>query len=1012
MNQTATIQPEIEKFGRQIFELIEKDRDVPRAFGRKDLYGRLMDWAMRDPVFKTQMFRFVDVLPTLTSSDDVVKHMVEYLSNVRSPASGALRGALTVGRLLPAIPAQIIRQNVTSMANIFICGKDGKSALGNLRRIWKEGARFTVDILGEAVVSDREADEFAKKYRELLDFLSDATRSWRPDGPLAAGEPPLVNLSVKISALCARIQPSDPQASIARILHHLNRIVDRANQLGASINLDMEHYGLKGTTLDLFKELSRDPDLADSPQLGFVIQAYLRDSYKDTEEMLQWARREGRQFTIRLVKGAYWDFEKVVAAQRTWDVPVYLSKPETDANYERITRLLLKNRPVVYPAFASHNVRTIAHAAIYARELGADPGDYEFQMLYGMATPIRRALVQLGFRVREYCPIGELVPGMAYLVRRLLENTSNEGFLRAGFSGTRSIAALLSDPAAQISESPRTNGKQLEPSGPDSTDRSATHRVESPFRNEPPTDFALASARTRIAQGLATVHAKLGLAYPLIIGGREVPGSAQLVSINPAEPKQVIGHVAMGTANDVAKAVAAARKAFSFWSRTGAESRSRLLDRLAEKMRAARYELAAWEILEVGKTWSEADADVVEAIDFCTFYADEMRRLGNGRLTQALPGEISIENYIPRGVAGIIAPWNFPLAILCGMTVAALVAGNTVVIKPAEQSSVIGALFMNLLREAGFPDGVANLLAGTGESVGSLLVAHPDVDLIAFTGSREVGTLIWGMAAVTHPDQKNLKKVICEMGGKNAAIIDTDADLDQAVIGILQSAFGYQGQKCSALSRLITVGGVGQRLIPRLTDAIAALKIGLPEHPDTDIGPLIDHASLEKVQGYVELGKREHRFAYQAPVPGGLEGYYIGPSIFSDVSPGARLAQEEIFGPVLAVIHANDLETAIQIANNTPFALTGGLYSRSPENIDRVRTEFQVGNLYINRQITGAIVGRHPFGGFKMSGGGTKAGGKDYLLNFLFPRVVTENTLRHGFAPESETVLPFPSDSK
>jgi len=1006
MSQLATIQPQIEKFGRQIFELIDKDRDAPRAFGGNDLYGRLMDWAMRDPVFKTQMFRFVDVLPTLTSSDDVVKHMVEYLGSVKSPASRALRGALTVGRLLPGIPAHLIRRNVLSMANIFICGKDGKSALPNLRRIWGEGARFTVDILGEAVVSDREADDYAARYRDLLDFLSDATRSWKPEGPLAAGEPPLVNLSVKISALCARIPPSDPQTSITRILQRLKQIVVRANQIGASINLDMEHYGLKGTTLDLFKELSRDPELANSPRFGFVIQAYLRDSYNDTEEMLNWARDEGRQITIRLVKGAYWDFEKVVAAQKTWDVPVYLTKPETDANYERISRLLLENRPLVYPAFASHNVRTVAHAAVYGREQGADPGDYEFQMLYGMATPIRRALVQLGYRVREYCPIGELVPGMAYLVRRLLENTSNEGFLRAGFSEKRSIAALLSNPADQVADPPHANGKRAGTfSGKAESDcRLAPHQAETPFRNEPPLDFSVGAVRTRMAQALATVHGKLGLAYPLVIGGKELPGSAQLASINPARPQQVIGQVAQGAAQEVVKAVEAARKAFASWSRTSAESRSKLLERLADKMRAARYELAAWEILEVGKTWPEADADVVEAIDFCTFYAHEMRRLGHGRLTQNLPGEISIENYVPRGVAAIIAPWNFPLAILCGMTVAALVTGNTVVIKPAEQSSVIGARFMNLLREAGFPDGVANLVSGTGESVGSLLVAHPDVDLIAFTGSREVGTLIWGMAAVTHPDQRNLKKVICEMGGKNAAIIDTDADLDEAVLGILQSAFGYQGQKCSALSRLIAVGNVGQRLVPRLTDAIAALKIGLPENPDTDIGPVIDQISLDKIQGYIELGKREHHLAYQAQLPAGLEGYYIGPSVFTEVSPRARLAQEEIFGPVLAVMVAKDLASAIQIANNTPFALTGGLYSRSPVNIDRVRAKFQVGNLYINRPITGAIVGRHPFGGFKMSGGGTKAGGKDYLLNFLFPQVVTENTLRHGFAPESETL--------
>jgi RHH-type proline utilization regulon transcriptional repressor/proline dehydrogenase/delta 1-pyrroline-5-carboxylate dehydrogenase len=1009
MSQLATIEPEIEKIGRQIFQLIEQDRDTRRAFGGNDLYGRLMEWAMRDPTFKTQMFRFVDVLPTLTSSDDVVKHMVEYLGSVKSPASGALRGALIVGRLLPGLPALLIRRNVLSMANRFICGKDGPSALPNLRRIWSEGARFTVDILGEAVVSDREADDYAVRYRALLEFLSEATRSWKPEGPLAAREPPLVNLSVKISALCARIQPSDPQTTIAKIIQRLKQIVVRANQLGAAINLDMEHYGLKEITLELFKALSRDPDLVDSPRLGFVIQAYLRDSHHDTEEMLNWARREGRQIMIRLVKGAYWDFEKVVAAQKTWDVPVYLSKPQTDANYERISRLLLSNRPLVYPAFASHNVRSIAHAAVYGREQGVDPGDYEFQMLYGMATPIRRALVQLGYRVREYCPIGQLVPGMAYLVRRLLENTSNEGFLRAGFSEKRSITALLSNPAAQVAERPDANGKPGKPfaGNANSGHRLAPYRTETPFRNEPTLDFAVAAPRTRMVQALASVRGKLGLTYPLVIGGKELPGSAQLVSINPARPQQVIGQVAQGATPEVAMAVVAARKAFASWSRTNAESRSKLLDRLADKMRAARYELAAWQIFEVGKTWAEADSDVVEAIDFCTFYADEMRRLGQGCLTQNVPGEISIEDYVPRGVAAIIAPWNFPLAILCGMTVAALVTGNTVIIKPAEQSSVIGALFMNLLREAGFPDGVANLVSGTGESVGSLLVAHPDIDLIAFTGSREVGTLIWSMAAVTHLDQRNLKKVICEMGGKNAAIIDTDADLDEAVLGILQSSFGYQGQKCSALSRLITVGDVGQRLVPRLTDAVAALKIGLPEFPDTDIGPVIDQISLDKIQRYIDLGKREHHLAYQAPLPGGLDGYYIGPSVFTEVLPDARLAQEEIFGPVLAVIEAQDLATAIQIANNTPFALTGGLYSRSPVNIDRVRAEFQVGNLYINRPITGAIVGRHPFGGFKMSGGGTKAGGKDYLLNFLFPRVVTENTLRHGFAPESET-LPLP----
>ena len=505
-----------------------------------------------------------------------------------------------------------------------------------------------------------------------------------------------------------------------------------------------------------------------------------------------------------------------------------------------------------------------------------------------------------------------------------------------------------------------------------------------------------------MSQALDALRARLGQAYPHAIGGKPVIGSRQMVSINPAEPKQVIGHIAIGTAMDVVNAVAAARKAFPKWSKTPVEERSQLLERLAGKMRANRHELAAWEVFEVGKTWSEADADVVEAIDFCRFYAQEMRRLGRRRLTQDVPGEVSIESYLARGVGAVIAPWNFPLAILCGMTVAALVTGNTVVIKPAEQSSVIGARFMALLQEAGLPDGVANLVFGTGEAVGSLLVAHPDVDLIAFTGSREVGTSIWQMASVTHHDQRNLKKVICEMGGKNAMIIDTDADLDEAVLGIIHSAFDFQGQKCSALSRLITVRNVHKRLVPRLIEAVAALKIGLPEHPNTDVGPVIDQDAFKKIQRYIELGKREHYLACQAQLPSGLEGYFISPTIFTGVESTARLAQEEIFGPVLVVIPANDLDQAIDIANNTPFALTGGLYSRSPQNIARVRSAFLVGNLYINRPITGAIVGRHPFGGFKMSGGGTKAGGVDYLLNFMFPRVVTENNLRRGFAPETE----------
>ena len=339
MSNIATIQLEIEQLGREIFDLIDKDRRHPSLFGDKDFHGRLLEWSMRDPVFKTQMFRFVDVLPTLTSPDDVVKHMLEYLKNVKAPVSSLIRGALTVGRLIPAIPATLIRQNVLAMANLFICGQDGKSAFPNLRQIWTGGRSLYGGYPGRSSRQRTRADEFAARYRALLDFLAEATRAWKLEGPLAASEPPFVNVSVKISALCARVQASDPETSIAAIMARIKPIAIRAKELGAFINLDMEHFGLKELTLKLFKKLSSEPELQDYPHLGLVIQAYLRGSQTDTEKTLDWARQHGHQFTIRLVKGAYWDFEKVVAAQKTWEIPVYLSKPETDANYERITRL-------------------------------------------------------------------------------------------------------------------------------------------------------------------------------------------------------------------------------------------------------------------------------------------------------------------------------------------------------------------------------------------------------------------------------------------------------------------------------------------------------------------------------------------------------------------------------------------------------------------------------------------------------------------------------------------------
>ncbi len=453
----------------------------------------------------------------------------------------------------------------------------------------------------------------------------------------------------------------------------------------------------------------------------------------------------------------------------------------------------------------------------------------------------------------------------------------------------------------------------------------------------------------------------------------------------------------------VQSAVIAAKQALSEWSLAAARRRADYLLEAAAEMRRRRFELAAWEVYECGKGWREADGDVCEAIDYCEYYARGAMALERGREVN-MPGEENRFIYMPRGVTAVISPWNFPLAILTGITTAALATGNTVIMKPAEQASVIAAKLVEIFRHIDLPPGVLQYLPGKGEVVGAALVEHPDVALIAFTGSRAIGLEINRRAAeVSAKGIGYVKHVICEMGGKNAIIVDDDADLDEAVLGVVRSAFGYQGQKCSACSRAIVLDSVFDSFLARLAEASRSLKIGPADDPATSVGPVIDAESVRRIHEYIELGRREANEVLAVDV-GSLaqQGYFVGPHIFADVTSNSRLAQEEIFGPVLAVIRAADLSEAIAIANSTDYALTGGIYSRSPAHLDRACREMMVGNLYLNRPITGALVGRQPFGGFKLSGIGSKAGGPDYLLQFVIPRTITENTLRRGFAPTTE----------
>jgi 1-pyrroline-5-carboxylate dehydrogenase len=508
------------------------------------------------------------------------------------------------------------------------------------------------------------------------------------------------------------------------------------------------------------------------------------------------------------------------------------------------------------------------------------------------------------------------------------------------------------------------------------------------FRNEPFTDFSRPENKSAFEAALAKVRGDLGREYPIVIAGERVTLPGKIQSFNPAHKDEVLGTFQSGTAELAGRAIDAAHAAFASWSAVAPEKRADYLFRAADLIRQRKHEFSAVLVLEVGKSWAEADGDTAEAIDFLEFYGREMIRYSADQPLTKIPGEENQLVYIPLGAGAVIPPWNFPLAILVGMTSAAFVTGNTVVLKPSSDSLFIAWKFFELLEEIGLPAGVVNFLSGPGGAVGNALVENPKTRFVAFTGSKEVGLNINTLAARPQPGQIWIKRVVAEMGGKDSIIVDSEADLDKAVQGVKASAFGFQGQKCSACSRAIVDEKIYDQFVERLAAEVRQIPVGDPEDPKTFMGPVINKNAWKSIMSYIDIGRNEGRV-----VAGGegndQEGWFIQPTVIADVAPKAKISQEEIFGPVLAVIKAKDFDDALQIANNTEFGLTGAVYSKNPAKLERARREFHVGNLYLNRKCTGALVGVHPFGGFNMSGTDSKAGGRDYLLLFLQAKVVS-----------------------
>ena len=978
MTPSPSLEPAIRLIGEQLAQL--SGGLSPSIFDSRWWSHSAINLAMKNASFKTRLFHFIDVLPVIQDDERVVSLAEEYFGRESGELFGLQWGfkALASTSIGARLTGKSVRKQIEQMAKTFIAGASIEEAVPVLSQLWKEGRASSVDLLGEATISELEADRYRDRCLNVLSELDRATKTWSSTPLLQRdhlGPIPRVQLSVKISALSSRLDPIDLDGSYESVAARLRPLVDLAQSLPAGLIFDMEQAETKDLILHIFKQLFAEPAYRSFPYAGLALQAYHRETERDVQSLIAWVRTRHAPITIRLVKGAYWDSDTVRYRQAGWPSPLFEHKAETDIHFERLIPVLFEHSDLIRPAFGTHNLRTLAAVEAHAESLGLPPDAREYQMIFGMAEPFQQAMVKLGRRVRLYSPVGQLLPGMAYLVRRLLENTSNESFLQKEYVESQPLAKLLAPPTAPAQfQSTITRGGET-------------------FSNEPHSDFSQAEVRKAMRENIGSVQSQLGRQWHGEASGIRLTGP-WLESRNPCRPNEVVAKVRSAALSDLDHIIEQTLKQWKPWRRKAPESRSDILRKAASEMSRRRYELAAWEIFEVGKPWREADADVAEAIDFLRYYAGEMDRLARPVRLGNRPGELNELIYEPRGVTAVIAPWNFPLAIPAGMVSAALVTGNPVLFKPSERSPGLGTLLTDIFIEAGVPAGCLACLPG-GPEVGQVLVAHPHVVTIAFTGSKTAGLRILAEATRVGPRQPMVKRVIAEMGGKNAIIVDETADLDEAITGIVASFTGYAGQKCSACSRVIVHRTVYDSFVARLREAVLSLEVGDPMHPSTRVGPVIDARAQANIQRYISIGLEEGRLLVQRPVD--QSGYFIGPTVFVDIQPHHRLAQEEIFGPILAVMEAESMAHAIHLANETDYALTGGVYARSPANLATAREQFDVGNLYLNRSITGALVSRQPFGGHRFSGVGAKAGGKDYLTQFMTARVISENTLRRGF---------------
>lgn len=940
-------------------------------------------------LLRIHLLKFLAILPSLDHDKkgvEVKRILIEALSRFLKDNSKARRlKKKGQERALPAsytfgikffyyfalvIPAAVLAASVRSavklMAKRFIAGESIEKADKSLKSLSLTGRDVTLDQLGELVVSEREADHYKNEVLKLIRGFSLHVKK----GEMNSAGINRAHVSIKVSALCSDFKPHAPDYTYDLVAPRLREILLTAKEEGVFINIDAEHYHYRDIVFKIYRRvLLETPELHAYKATGIVIQAYLRDGAKHLQEIIELAKERGHCMPVRLVKGAYWDAETVEADAHSFNAPQFLNKEETDIHFRQLIIKIYEAHPHLKLALASHNFSDHAFAEAAKEILYPQIGEIEHQCLHMTYEALSTALAKMKWATRNYVPVGSLLVGMAYLVRRIMENSSQVGVLTIMRSHKKHTTLL----------SPYEIHKQKKSEGKLARDLSVS-KLEDEFFNVSPLRLYLDDQRVWMEKALETFEkSDLGKEYQ-----NEFPVNGDWKSIvASSNPDIVVGKIRFATIDDANAALTVIDNSYNggHWANSKWPFRTAMLVKAAGLMLAKRNELSSLIMYEAGKSVGEALADVDEAIDFLNFYArtEAFLQRNNTDLTS-------------RGPTAVISPWNFPLAIPCGMVVSSLVAGNTVILKSAEQTPLITQAMVDLLHEAGVPKDVLIHLPGVGETVGDFLVRDPRISTIVFTGSKAVGTYISSVTRKRLYKNKLTEKTypvkaITEMGGKNAVIVTTNAELDETVSGILYSAFGHAGQKCSAASRVIVHNSLKEKLIDRLKEACSDLKVGEAYRFDTTVNPVITKEDQDRLRRQVsEAGEEAKNYGGSLVLDRSkdkLPGYCVGPVLielpYERAFDRQSFAQRELFGPILHIIGYNTLDEAAKLFNSTDYALTGGIFSQSQNDIDYLLTKIESGNIYVNRTVTGARVAIEPFGGFKLSGTGPKAGGRHYV---------------------------------